>query len=188
MSRQQQAGLWRFVDEIERQPDGADPMLTESRFGRTMTPFLNGMSKVFTTTLNGGTAGLAPYETNAGRVVKAVNKFGGSNIAPHVAAGAAVIAAAGASGGVPAYTLAVGPASGFVSAVLLGGALEQISDTTMSRIRTSRGNRVHPSNTEEPLSALVSPRPKSQNISQSGRRERGHRGASSTQRRRSENT
>eukprot|EP00961_Rhodomonas_salina_P077974 1047118-Rhodomonas_salina.1 len=182
MSRQQQgivplfnAEVMRFVEELERQPDGADPMLIESRLGRRVAPALHGMSRVFTTILDGGTVGLAPHGTNAGRVVSAVNKFGGSNVAPVAAAGAATIAAGGTVPGA-AYALAVQPAGAFASALTLGGLVNQIRYTVNSRTRNR--NWVNPSNTEEPLSAPVSPRPRrpsstqptSNNTNGSGRR------------------
>eukprot|EP00961_Rhodomonas_salina_P229205 3097854-Rhodomonas_salina.1 len=167
---------------MENQRNGADPMLTESRIGRGMAPFLDGMSNVVKASLDIGTAGLAHPETQAGRVINATNKFGASNVAPQIAAGAAAMAAAGASGGVPPFALVVGPAGGVASAILAGGALQQTIYTMRNQTTTHRGNRVRPSNTDESLSALVSPRPRSQNSSQSSRRERGHRDANSTQR------
>eukprot|EP00961_Rhodomonas_salina_P142560 1919272-Rhodomonas_salina.1 len=96
MFRPYREDLMNFVVEMESQPAGADPMLTESRIGSRVAPFLHGMSNVVNASLGIGTAGLAHPETRAGRVINAANKFGASNVAPHIAAGAAAIAAAGA--------------------------------------------------------------------------------------------
>eukprot|EP00961_Rhodomonas_salina_P119325 1605711-Rhodomonas_salina.1 len=67
MIRAYRRDLMNFAVEMDSQPPGADPMLTESRIGSRMAPFLNGMSNVVTASLEMGTAGLAHSETQAGR-------------------------------------------------------------------------------------------------------------------------